>query len=539
MTEPNANLPPERSLHWQLLGGNNKHRIGANAGLCVYEETNGLGEKKTTRLMFDAGALIGDSKYPEYPELAPCDTIVPDLGAHLKKRGSTDLPPEPIDAIFLTHNHVDHLGALPFMVLMGYELPKIYATPYTVKRLEQEFTNAGIDPEEWPEMTAIAPGKPVQEGPVKVSAFWVSHSTPQSAGFFIETPEGNILNPGDFKLDKTVVWGPAFSEDQFQRIIHNKPVDLLLLDSTGADRDIIGTTEEDVRESLRELMEKYPSKRFVIAVMSGFEENLASVAKVASEYDRTLWVSGWSHEQSLAALKATGMTLSDHLGQSVDLRVLSTPKSARDLDEQKPGRSVVVVTGAAGSPSSALPRAASGEHPALLLDKKHDIILFCAPSIPGQEASRERLLSILRGKGFQVLTRQDAELYSQAHARLPELIEMAKMAKAKTILPIHGDEHLRDANAAAMEKMGNKVLKADNGDIIRVSKDGCKSTEPASKGKPKLVGFRTLQGQHWWEKNYMMINAPQDKPATPQNPANGNGTAQKPKRPKIFNVNPK
>jgi len=529
---------PEKSLHWHILGGNNKHRIGANAGLCAYEETDSAGNKRTTRILFDAGALIGDSKYPEYPELAPCDNIIPDLSNHLKKRGSAEKPAAPLDAIFLTHNHVDHLGALPFLALMGYELPKVYATPYTVKRLEQEFVNAGIGPEEWPEMIAIAPGKPVQEGPVKVSAFWVSHSTPQSVGFFIETPEGNILNPGDFKLDKTVVWGPAFSEEQFARVV-NKPVDLLLLDSTGADRDIVPTTEEDVRETLRDLMEQNPGKRFVIAVMSGFEENLASVAKVAAEFNRTLWVSGWSHEQSLSALKATGMTLADHLGQDVDLRVLGSPKSARDLAEKKPGQSVVVVTGAAGSPSAALPRAAAGEHPALQLDKNKDIILFCAPSIPGQEAALGRLMSMLRGKGFKVLTRADATLYSQAHARLPELEKMAELAKAKTILPIHGDEQLRAHNAEAMEKLGHNVLRADNGDVIRVTKDGSRSTEPESKGKPKFVGFRTLQGQQWWDKNYMMINAPQEKKPGQPEPANNNGTAQKPKRPKIFNVNPR
>src|SRR5690606_4854167 len=122
---------------------------------------------------------------------------------------------------------------------------------------------------------------------------------PQSVGFFIETPEGNILTPGDFKMDQSVIWGPAFNEEQFKRIIDGKNIDLMLLDSTGADRDIVPTTEEDVRESLRGLMEEHPNKRFVIAVMSGFEENVASVAKVAAEYDRTVWVAGWSHEQSL------------------------------------------------------------------------------------------------------------------------------------------------------------------------------------------------------------------------------------------------
>ncbi len=532
-----SSLPEKsgKSLSWHILGGNNKHRIGANSGLCVYQETDSLGETKKRAILFDAGVLSGDPKYPEHPVLSASDTVIPDYARFLKKKDGSGPEPETlIDTIFLTHSHSDHLGAIPFLVLMGYAVPKIHATPYTAKRLEQELSNAGIDPEDWPEIFTIAPGLPVQEGSMKISAFWVSHSTPQSVGFFIETPEGNILTPGDFKLDQSVLWGPAFSEDQFKRVIGSKQVDLLLLDSTGADRDIPSITEEDVRETLRELMEKYPNKRFVIAVLSGFEENLASVAKVAAEYDRTLWVSGWNHEQSLAALAETGLTLPEHLGEDLDLRILQPGKQARDLAAMRPRESVIVVTGATGKPSAVMTRAAEGRHNALELDPKTDVILFCAPSIPGQEGSRERLLSTLRGRGFNVLTRAEAQLYSHAHARLPEIIEMARLAKAKTVLPVHGTEGLRTHCFKAMEKMGQKAISAGNGDVLRVTKDGVFSENPPTKDHPPLVGFKTLQGTGWLDRHYLMVETPKEKGDLPV-PANNN---QKPK-PKIFNITPK
>ena len=498
-----------------FLGGNNKNRIGANCGLCVYEETDIFGQVRKKALLFDAGLLSGDPRWPEAPVLTDSDTVIPDLTAYLRKKDDpTHKPETQIDSIYLTHNHSDHVGALPFLILMGYELPKIYATPYTAKRLEQELANAGVPSEDWPEVFTIAPGKSISEGPVTVTAFWVSHSTPQSVGFFIETPEGNILNPGDFKLDKTVLWGPAFNQDQLTRLIDGKTVDLLLLDSTGADRDITPVTEEEVRETLRSLMEQHPHKRFIIAVMGGFEENMASAARVAAEYGRDLWIAGWSHEQSLSALKETGMTLQDHIGLPLSIRALMPGKAARDLADSDPSRSVVIVTGAQGKPSAALTRAAEGRHNALSLDPEKDIVLFCAPSIPGQEGGRERLFALLRKAGVPYLTRKEIPLYSHAHARLPELIDMVRLTDPKTVTPIHGDDALRQHCAAAMQKMEKTVTSADNGAVLRVTKQG---VIKVSEEEPRLIGFKTLQGGNWMDRHYLMVKTQDAQPVTPAN----------------------
>jgi hypothetical protein len=59
--------------------------------------------------------------------------------------------------------------------------------------------------------------------------------------------------------------------------------------------------------------------------------------------------------------------------------------------------------------------------------------------------------------------------------------------------------------------------------------------EPETKGAPKLVGFKTLQGSTWSDRHYLMKTAPQPKKedAAPD-AANSNK-----RRPKIFNINPK
>lgn len=517
-----------KDVFYSFLSGLNKSKIGGNTSILnlTYETGDDF------RCMVDPGDIFGDNRYLEDPSMRDCDTIIADMRAYFDYDDGKAITKaeKPLDMIILSHSHRDHIGAISKLMLMGYKMPPIYATPYTKERLYQHLSNENISPAEWPKVVEVAPGQSIKREGVEIGLFSVSHSTPQSLGIAFKTVEGTIVHTCDFKLDDTVIWGPGFDENQFKRVA-GEDISLLLMDSTGADSKKKPVTEHDFRETLRDLFAQHKNKRFIIASHPGFEENMASIAKVVAEHKKTLFIDSWSHEQVFSALHQTGLELGDHIDAPIDIRSLTSLKHQRESRQMKPKDSVVLVAGVLGQKNSSLVRAVNKKSKTLDLDPKTDIILFCGPNMPGQDRENKYiLLNEIKKQGFKTYAHPDYKLYPHAHARQSEIKKFAKLVKSKTIVPIHGDSKLREENKRLLEKEGHTVIKAENGQTLRL-KGGRTSIVKDKAFKPEFIGFETRSGSHWTDRDYVVklsVNYSIDKPS------NDNDTPKGRRKPRLF-----
>jgi ribonuclease J len=174
----------------------------------------------------DVGVLFPDAEH------LGVDLILPDWG-WVKARA------DDVDAVFLTHGHLDHIGALPYLLRDLDEALDggLGALPVYGTRLTIAFVEAVL--EEWPDLptpdfVVVEPGDLVEEGPFKAEAIQVSHSIPDGVAYAFRTPHGLIVHTGDFKLDQTPIDGRPTDLAHFARL-GDEGIDLLLADSTGAD----------------------------------------------------------------------------------------------------------------------------------------------------------------------------------------------------------------------------------------------------------------------------------------------------------------
>ena len=124
----------------KFIGGVNKDRIGGNCS--VIEHTDEKGE--TSRIMFDLGSIFTPQEsgfiaaYPNVDEYF--DRIDPKGGVLLKAS-------KPVNMLFLTHAHEDHIGALINYTKMGYVLPPMKAGGFTRNfiRLAMQFVIGNVN----------------------------------------------------------------------------------------------------------------------------------------------------------------------------------------------------------------------------------------------------------------------------------------------------------------------------------------------------------------------------------------------------------
>ena len=427
------------------------------------EETGGKNctviEYKNDIIVIDMGFQFPDETMPGI------DYVIPDV-TYLEQNK------QKIRGLLLTHGHLDHIGAIPY-VYEKIGSPTIYSAPLTLGILKGKLEEFGLD--RGAKLTSFQPeDSSLQLGCFSIKAFRLTHSIPQAMGFAIETPEGTVVITGDFKFDHTPADGKPADFSSLATIGTKKPL-VLLSDSTNIEKPGVSISEKEIEDSLMQIMERAEG-RIILATFSTLISRIQQVLNTAKKLNRKVAFVGRSMLQTVEI--------------AVSLEAIIVPKDtlidSKDLSKYADERIVVVCTGSQGEDNAALSRIATGDHRQIKI-KKGDLVILSSSPIPGNERSVSGLMDNLFRAGAKVIYQKIMDVHTSGHANQEDLKLMLALIRPKYFIPVHGERHRLMLHCQVAQEMGivdeAHCLVADNGQVIEFGKSSAEVTNkrvPAS-----------------------------------------------------------
>jgi len=423
-------MPGQRSGKLRIisLGG-----VDVTRNMHVYETERDI-------IIVDCGIAFPDENMPGI------DLIIPDI-TYLRDRLSK------IRAIFLTHGHEDHRGALPYVLP---ELPKIpiYGTRLTLGLAKIKCDDAGIKAD----FREVDYQRTISVGDFTVSFVHVTHSIPDAANLVIRTPAGIVYHGSDFKFDWTPVDGFPTEVQKIARV-GSEGVILLLSDCVRVEKPGYTLSEQMIEQTFEQQIQKCSGK-FIITTTSSNISRIQQAVNVAQRHNRKIAFAGRSIEQNAEA--------------AVKLGYLTLPRQLiikMEEVERYPANAVMVLaTGSQGQDNSALARMANGEHKIRI--REGDFVIFSQDPIPGSEGAVDALINTLIRVGADVYYSAILDdLHVSGHESADGLKLMLNLVKPKYVWPIGGELRQIKRYAKMARSMGygdGQIIIPQEGQIFEI-----------------------------------------------------------------------
>jgi ribonuclease J len=307
----------------------------------------------------------------------------------------------------------------------------------------------------------------------------MAHSIPDAVGIAIETSAGRVFHTGDWKLDHTPVDGLRTDVGRLADL-GNRGVDLLLGDSTNAERPGFTRSERVVGEAFRQII---PVRRGRVLI-SSFASNIHRMQQaidVGTDCGRKVVIVGRSMRRNLNVARNLGYV-------EVPDDMLVKPA---DVDDVPASEQLVLCTGSQGEPLSALTRIAYDDHPAIKVERGDTVILSARP-VPGNELRVHDTINQLTRRGAEVLHEENADVHVSGHARAEELRTLISLVRPKAVMPIHGEYRMQAAHARLAQEAGvpaSSIVIAENGDVVELSRDGVRIVDRVEVGVTFVDGL--------------------------------------------------
>ncbi|MBR2071152.1 MAG: ribonuclease J [Phascolarctobacterium sp.] len=444
--------------------------LGKNQNKVQIIPLGGLGEigKNMTVFRYGDDIILIDAglMFPE-DDMLGIDLVIPDITYLLENK-------DKVKAIFLTHGHEDHIGALPY-VLKQIDVP-VYGTALTLGILQGRLRENNVSDNN---LVTIKPGDKINVGAFNLEFIRVNHSIPDAISIVIKTPIGTIIHTGDFKFDQTPVDGQVTQFNKFAEF-GDEGVLALLADSTNAERPGFTQSEKMVGQTFDDEF-RYARNRIIVATFSSNVHRIQQVVDSAVKYKRKVAV--------------IGRSMINVVNIAMELGYLRIPEGVLiDIDETNNYTSdqiVIITTGSQGEPMSALTRMAMNDH------KKVDImpgdtVIISATPIPGNEKLVARTIDHLYKLGADVIYEKSNGVHVSGHASQEEIKLMHNLVRPKYFIPVHGEyRHLiKHANLAKDLGMPSEnIVIAENGSVIEISKNSIGINGKIQSGKVLVDGL--------------------------------------------------
>jgi ribonuclease J len=431
----------------------------------------GLGEVGKNMTVFEAGdeRIVVDTglAFPRDEHLG-VDLVLPDFG-YLRGR--------PIRAVLLTHGHEDHVGALPY-VLRELDVDEVWATRLTLGLVKSKLDEHGLL--RAAELEEIDPASgPLELGPFRAEFVRMAHSIPDSVAIALDTPGGRIVHTGDYKLDHTPIDGLKTDVGRLAEL-GNRGVDLLLGDSTNAERPGFTPSERVVGEAFRQIIPQRHG-RILVSSFASNVHRMQQAIDVAIQAGRKVCIVGRSMRKNANIARNLGY-------MEVPEGVLVRPV---ELDDYAPHEVLILCTGSQGEPLSALTRIAYNDHPAVHVERGDTVIISAKP-VPGNELRVHDAINRLAKSGAEVLHQEIAPVHVSGHACAEELRTILSLLRPRAVMPMHGEFRMLAAHGQLAREAGvpaDSIVLAENGAVVELGPSGARIVDEVEAGVTFVDGL--------------------------------------------------
>ena len=433
------------------LGGLNE--IGKN--LTVYEYGNDI-------IVVDVGMGFPDD------DMYGIDVVIPDFTYLIKNR-------DRIRAIFITHGHEDHIGAIPYL-MRDIDAP-IYATRMSaglikLKLEEHKLVNKV-------KLITCEAGETVRAGRFGVEFIHINHSIADAVAFAIHTPLGVCVHTGDFKIDPTPIQGGMADLGRLGEL-GKQGVLALLADSTNVERPGFTKSERSVGASFEALF-RGCDQRIIVTTFASNIDRIQQIINVAAKYGRKVAVTGRSMENAMKVSTELGY-MNVPAGTVVDIsQIKGLPKN----------KVCIITTGSQGETMSALTRMAFNTHRQVEI-QAGDRVIISASAIPGNENSVGNVINELYRRDAEVVNERELPLHVSGHACQDELKIVHALVKPRFFIPVHGEQRMLKTHAKLAQGMGmdpKNIIISDVGSVIEITAKSAKINGTVPSGKVFVDGY--------------------------------------------------